>query len=886
MLNRLIILNSEIYSKADIELANCDSLQIVGPNNIGKSTLIYALNFLFIIDGREMTFSGKQKGDKATIDWYFPTINTSFIIFEIFKKRYYSILIKKNAEGTLDYYKIDSEYKEQFYFQEIDNGQKLRKFDSLISEFKSKGIEITKFSNRRDIFNFVYQKGKRNDGVVWLDQDVNQDGRGISNNFSKIYKYLINSKLIDNDSLKESLIIADNRENEKVSFSRKNQNDIQNLLKHNRDIKVIKSIQKTFLNFKELVNQYAGKNTILSELVFAFNEHYSSTYSELGNSLSDMNGELKKKRHTLNEELIPKNKELNQQFGGLNTQIKLKQEEINKSEKAIKEIKSFEDLAFLKESFQNLDKERKDIESQITQIENQNLSSKQIESDIERIENKTNKTQNQINSYSNQLIHQISSKQENKELLNRILSNEITTLPKDNISKEIHNVDSLMKLFDGAIKIPENLKGKPIDSIEELKLQLEKLKNEKTINEKLLAIAKNLEKHSRNLLEIKSKISEINGKIAKIEKLPELEKQHSKLEDELKSLETQKEKATKEISEIEEKIAKLNDEVENLVKSITEKEQRKEKITNWKIELEQEGIRPLKYQTNDSIDNIYKRIQTNLKDRNDTKYEKDKLFERLKHKTERFEADEKQFIIYIESELATLDDKQKVIDGLLKSISTQFANPCKTLLSNFDQFDSFIKNKYNSKIRNIKISDIESLKIEVLENKKLIKDLKLIMQIRDIAPTELEFDDQNEKLTILNKYLDAQKTISFENLFDIRLHLTVKGQNKIVDPKDQIESEGTDKMIKLVLVMSILNQMIVNDDENKIILFVDEVKNIDIPNRYALTAFCKENNFVPIYASNEPADGFDKYYFVWRGKKKIVVSAKSGNMILRKAINE
>ena len=190
MLNRLIILNSEIYSKADIELANCDSLQIVGPNNIGKSTLIYALNFLFIIDGREMTFSGKQKGDKATIDWYFPTINTSFIIFEIFKKRYYSILIKKNAEGTLDYYKIDSEYKEQFYFEEIDNGQKLRKFDSLISQFKSKGIEITKFSNRRDIFNFVYQKGKRNDGVVWLDQDVNQDGRGISNNFSKIYKLL------------------------------------------------------------------------------------------------------------------------------------------------------------------------------------------------------------------------------------------------------------------------------------------------------------------------------------------------------------------------------------------------------------------------------------------------------------------------------------------------------------------------------------------------------------------------------------------------------------------------------------------------------------------------------------------------------------------------
>ena len=46
MLKRLIILNSDIYSKADIELDNCNSLQVVEPNNIGKSTLIYALNFL------------------------------------------------------------------------------------------------------------------------------------------------------------------------------------------------------------------------------------------------------------------------------------------------------------------------------------------------------------------------------------------------------------------------------------------------------------------------------------------------------------------------------------------------------------------------------------------------------------------------------------------------------------------------------------------------------------------------------------------------------------------------------------------------------------------------------------------------------------------------
>lgn len=65
MLKRLIILNSATFSKADIELDNCSSLQIVGPNNIVKSTLIYALNFLYIIDANQMSFSGNRTGDKS-----------------------------------------------------------------------------------------------------------------------------------------------------------------------------------------------------------------------------------------------------------------------------------------------------------------------------------------------------------------------------------------------------------------------------------------------------------------------------------------------------------------------------------------------------------------------------------------------------------------------------------------------------------------------------------------------------------------------------------------------------------------------------------------------------------------------------------------------------
>lgn len=605
MLKRLVILNSDIYSKADIDLGDCDSLQIVGPNNIGKSTLIYALNFLYIIDGKQMTFSGNRTGDKTTINHYFPSINSSYIVFEIFKKRYYSILVKKNAEGGLDYYKIDSDYKEEQYFVQTSEGQKLKKFDALLADLSSSGVEYNKYSNRRDLFNFVYQKGKKNNGVVWLNEGASQDQREISNNFSKIYRYLINSKLIDNKTLKESLIIADNKENEQVEFSKKNQKDIQTLLKHNREIKVIRSIQKSFSDFKELVNQYKAKNQILSEIVFAFDKLYSSVNIDINTRLLEKKNERDKNRTQLSENLIPKQNNLNQTIGKLEATISQKGSAKESLAEKIRNIKSYEGIDFLKQSFSNLDTQRKDIESRLTQIENQNLNSRDLENKISKFNQEISKLEGQIETYSNLLIHQISKNGKYKELLNAILSDSITALPKENIQLGIENLSDIMKIFDGAITIPKDFKGKPIPSIDDLKLQRETAIKEKTSNEKLLPIAKDLEKYRNELSSVQTKIKETEKKIEELNSLPELEKNLAVLEEELKNLFQERDNTEKELKQTTELIAKINEAINILSEDINKAENRIKEIQSWKVKVEQSGIIPIDYQTNEILDNLF-----------------------------------------------------------------------------------------------------------------------------------------------------------------------------------------------------------------------------------------------------------------------------------------
>jgi len=881
MLKRLVIINSEIYAKADIELDGCDSLQIVGPNNIGKSTLIYALNFLYIISEKQMTFSGYRKGDKTTINHYFPNFNLSYIVFEIFKHRYYCILVKKSIEGNLVYYRIDSQYKEDYFFEPNKEGHKrIKNFDEVCTTLAVKGINYEKFSHKVAVFNFVYQKGKKSNGVVWIDARVSQGTKGISNNFSKIYKYLINSKLIDNQTLKEALMIADNREEEHVAFKKKSQKDIQTLIKLNEGIKTVQRIQKRFEKFKEILNLYTGKGQILSELVFGFDYLYVREHTLLNENAVKYKKNSEAYGHKLNNELNPASTKLNQKIGEFRFVIKQDEAKIKAKEQEIKEIKSFEPLGFLKEKHYQLEKERRDIESQITLIENQNLSSEVIEQKIDKITKQIRANTSQIENYSNQLIHQISTNQADKERINLLLSQKFATLSKDNIIKPVSNVGELMNFFDGIIKLPNDLEGLPITSIEELQEEVEQLRKEKAINEGLLPIAQNLEKHRHKIREINTKIKTANEKIEKTNSLPSLNKKLAEYAlnmEQSKKSQTEKEK---ELTLVEKEKTNVIKELQNIEKEGVEIASRIKLIQQWKIDIEESGIKPIEYTTKESLEMVYKKFKSIFEERKESGRNKNALFEKLKSETYSSLGDEYEFVRYIETEIRTLDDKRRSIEGLLKSIATQFANPCRRLYSRYEEFKTFVTNRFNSKIKKITISDIDSLSIELVENEKLVSDLKKIMAIR--GSTLDLFDNQSTNLQLLNKYLDNESVVKFKDLFDIKLHLEKKGRHKVVDLKKQIESDGTDRMIRLVLVMAIINRLVINDEENKIVLFVDEIGTIDEANRLEILRVCKEHNFIPISAAPlHPYDGFDKYYIIRKNEGKIIVSKENGNVIER-----
>lgn len=867
MLNKIVLINTKVYQKAEINLGDCDSLQLVGPNNVGKSTLIYALNFLFIIDGNKMTFSGQRRGDKETLHHYFPSPNQSYILFEIVKKETYCILVKRDSDSNLEYFRIDSPYHKEFF---IDADSKLMKFEEVKEYLASQSINVYIYKDKREVFMDVYQRGKKNNAVVWLDDKVRMDG--LSNNFSKIYRYLINTKLITNKNLKEALLVADNREGEELNFSQKNKKDIIDLTRINNEIRNVKAVRADFEEFRESVSQYNARQKAIGELYFAFCKQYEDAIPALQNNIIKERGEMDRIRIYISEELLPRQEELTRRQGKNDADSENKSFQLLEKENKLKQINGYEGVPILNEMLTNLDKQRKELESRITMVDIQNLTPAQLEQKIKNLKDRIHQHEQQIKNYKNLLIHNIAEKEADRKLLNSVLSEQITTLPTDHILKKIKKTGKKLQIFDGEIDIASGIELRDLKTVEELKAEADDMRLDLQQNETLLKVVKDRDQATEELNRIQRDIESIRHKLNELKSRPKLEESIHLLKEDLKELLAVKSQLEQQINAIKIDIQANQLRMEESRANRDRFEDRLTELQAFKQELEGMNITGIDTESELDLDRLYKRIKLQSEERAVIKTRKDQLFQKLREKLLSNFANEQDFIQYYEEEIGLIDSKERSIEGLLQSISTQFANPAYTLIKRFEEFDEFVKNTFNNKLSKTRISDIESLRIELVENKRLMDELKKISQIQEVKG-QLMFDfDQSESLKILNHYLDTAKRIKFEDMFDMTLHLTRKGQSRPVDLSEQIESDGTDKMIRLVIVMNIINRLAINEHDNRVALFIDEVATIDKQNRPELVRFCREHHFIPIFAAPDPVPGFGKYYFIYPSAGKITIN--------------
>ncbi|WP_322969742.1 hypothetical protein [Faecalibacter sp. LW9] len=731
----------------------------------------------------------------------------------------------------------------------------------------------------------IYQKGRKNNAVVWLKDEVFNDQREISNNFSKIYRYLIHSQLINHTTLKEALMIPDYKDGEFIAFTKKNLKDVRDLQLLNQQLKTLKQIQPIFERFKVSFTELEGLKELIGEVMFNFNKCYPIEFKLLQDEIQLINQEL----HTIDHNIQQLNLEIKNHLiesGKIKEALNQINQKIHQQYQLIHQIKGYESEIFMRQSIANLDEDRKKLEAKLVQIEYQELNEQNLSRKLQTLQNQLQFLETQIQSNDSLLVQHISNDLNTREYLNAILSDEIKYLPKENIVKKVNDVEQNLQIFDGEIRLPNDFKTKPLDAIEVLiQRKVDAVKEAEHLKH-LLNVAQDLDQYKKELAQVEKVIEELNIKLKQVLDLPRLEKELKELEFQFNSYQSKEETLKNNQKTLENQRSEKQERKHHLKLRLDHLTQEIQQLGQWKIQIESSTFIPYETIRNQSIKELYSNF-VHYKDQfQKLQPQMREDFNELKWKLQIHLSSEQAFIDELDQEYAAIDEKQKSIEHLLTNISTQFAIPCHTLLTKLNEFKAFIQNQFNTKIKKIKISDIDALSIEIVPNEKCMKDLQQIAQIRNLDQ-ELVFEEQTENLNVLNMYLEQQRIVWFEELFDFKLHLYRKGKHKIVNLKQQIESDGTDRMIRLVLIMSIIHQIVVNDPENKIVVFIDEIGTIDDSNRISLIDFCVEHHFLPISAAPlHPYDGFDKYYLIRRNEGKIVLSKSNGNVIHRKVLTD
>ena len=236
--------------------------------------------------------------------------------------------------------------------------------------------------------------------------------------------------------------------------------------------------------------------------------------------------------------------------------------------------------------------------------------------------------------------------------------------------------------------------------------------------------------------------------------------------------------------------------------------------------------------------------------------------------------DIKQFIRETEEEFANLNEIEKAISVLLDSLSAKIGNTTFNFLQQFNDFKTFVTRSYNKHLAEYPISNIQGIKVLIDENSELIKELDKISKLKFVDGLDFDNSIAESKKAFENQITNSNgRPITIDNLFSIVIEITkVSGEVEKIDLAKQVQSNGTDIILKLYLFLNIIKDLIVQNDNNKIVIYIDELGSIGRKNLKNLLDFCEKYRFVPLFASIRNIEGIQKYYQIKEQKPKITFS--------------
>jgi energy-coupling factor transporter ATP-binding protein EcfA2 len=884
---KLIAIRSGSYDYAEIELGN--SLQLVGPNNAGKTTLINTLQFLYVDHRNQMVFGDHDT--EATRAYYFPD-HYSYLLFECMGPNGPYVLgwrgQSKAAGGDPVRYTYDGKYEVSDYLTE----------DGHVAEPKH---VLTKLGGKmyRELRDpaahresiLVATKGESNGlGVVHLTESERYA------HFKEVLKNLLSLRSIDQHEMKRSLLMLAGIPPNKPALeaNRLMTEEFERIRDRRLKLNVLKSEQERLRNY---IAKSDDRMRLEGRLVQVFTDLL----------------EKKRKAHDHNrhvKEAIEAKQEL------LELEKQSTAEQLHELDHKVAELAAIKgrlegDLARIHELGKGMEQFTETLEREALNNAKERLAAldRQLGNAAQADKGRTQRalaeaqarvdsTEKAIAGFDRALITTLRGSLEEEELqgLSRLFNVELLKLPVEKGGVELKKrkqVDELLKALAKNIKgdkyadallslpLPDNSRTwKELVDVKALKKALVDQQAELQRLQELMAAIENREQLSAERAKVQAECDEHVERLSQWERFQKERKEEARLQKRFNEVLKEKETAEATRQETRKQLDEFSVKLFEQRNALNKEDERFNRLLRL---LEQctppptmgtENPDPIAVPADaeDAI-SLYVKLMAEHKD---MVRDMDALRVKIEAvlKSDIIGATEQETVRLMKEQLDGLPTFEEALrkdwDNYLHLLRANFANVLSGL-NDIRNAAEMINRRFNS----VSVSNLELLRMEVLDQSDLVVPLK---ELAETDHTGL-FDDSKKLDAAYQSFrnkLSERITLNYGDLFTLRFTVATKGGRAHSYDNLQVESHGTAITIKVLFNLLVLRSMLKEDPKkgtplSRVPFFLDEVHSLDAINRKAVLTMARDLGFLALTAAPEPVSEVEALYFLRPQNGRLVV---------------
>ena len=870
---RLVLLHCGKFDYAEIDLSA--SLHLVGPNNVGKTSLIALLQLLYLDDQRSMHFARDMP---ETRRYYFPD-QYSYALFECLCPTGFQV-VGVHGLGPVRQYEFERfAYQGRFDQSDfLDDSRRPLPVDETFSRLADRGFaRMAPRHLRAALTGLGDDRGIRLGLVPATRSDTYE-------RFRKLFINILRLSHIRQDELKELLLSVYESEFEQrfIDLAQNYASGFEKVQQDSREVQELKILQS---DIEALLTHIEKRDACRSSL--------PGLWEAIGRVVEAARLRLKRTE----EELQARQQEAKEQSEGLALDIASARDASRTVAMRLGEVRArlgdleavrlrFRDFIpdWAEQHLRELQCERDEIVARLGRA--QFATPEQLEKRIDRVGSQIEERQTRLRHIEHALVQWLRRQFGDRDIerMFATLNRKLLSLPVGTAEPGIriseperlrHTLQELLASVSGgqvAIGGVE-IDLTALDSVDlgqygdqaAIELAIEELEAENRENEASLAAAVEAESLRQRRERLETDIRDDEAQLEGWRQLQTDEVRADEWRSQSAALETEEEELRGRMARAEEERLECLRNGERLVEDLGRANQEHNEIDETLRELrppDEDWPSSPEDDLPDGLDELVWRYGRTFAEYQNEEGLVRETLDRIEARTYgRYSGEnEADTVRLLGEQLESIPAREQAVRELWTSIAVGIKKSVSGISRDLEQLKLLVR-QLNQQIARVRVSNLSSLRLIVVERLQWVKRIRDIRLDEDM-PLFTDVSLVKDFFEELGRLLSEHPRIGLEDLFNLQFEVgTPDGQVRRHAHLDAIESHGTTITIKVLTNLALLKGLL-DGAEVRIPFYLDECSSLDSDNLTGIVRAADDMGFVAVLASPDAMDATQRLYFL------------------------